>query len=451
HTGSPFLRSLRATTHIPTRLPLRTPSSGSRMSLVAEALRAMNAAANRGSRPAAGDVRQRNDPDMDADGDDDHPEVRVANPHAHTFLATYPLSQKGLRMFVDMIQAFESRAIESSLEMHTRDPDEPDAGLFEHAVRKKRRRAAISDDSQEESFVWVYYFAPLDQVYTFGVLVKAADDQQATEVNKLVEGMQSMQRQLSKLVEKDRKQFNEEAVINVAALFFYSGAVADYSAGEGTLMLEKAAMAYLRNYPHILGHNGKNIMQPGGLDVQKKIKAVLSAKWTNLRNHLKEELHASTGKESGTEMATLLELTFRLFKGYRIPITEHGLRRICVLRWCALEYSVRTEPTAIVTDNPPDGEPEGHNQPRTRWEINPLFWQKTSTFMRSLTKDFYNPDNVAAVIEFHGKVVEDDKDQFGHYEFEDDPKDRADQKKVDKYLVDSYVSTLRVQPLQATA
>ncbi|KAE8242968.1 hypothetical protein A4X06_0g6644 [Tilletia controversa] len=367
------------------------------------------------------DPNDGDDPDRDAEGD--AAPVTFANPFANTFLETKQLDREGQRTFYDMIKSYEEIKSRDDLHIVKCNSEEEHNTMREHHV--KRRRVNMHEDEEPE---YEYYVAPLYKIYEFGFAIKSMQkDPGNNSIEPIRQDLAGMKRTLDELQSSDKSTVEEAPVISVAAKFFYSSVVYDYAAGEGTKLLNAAAMSYLRKHPADFGTHGKHVMQANNSHAHAQIRTILSEKYTNLRNHLKDHLHLSLGVEDEKKKQSLHALALALFKSYEIPVTEKRLRRLALLRWCATKFHIRFPP-------------EDSSAPaRKRWPINTTFWQEASAAIIKLIKQ--SEASAAGKQKFTlfvDALLKKDKEKYGDYTFKETIEAGKAEKIIDEYVLQAY-------------
>ncbi|KAK0531475.1 hypothetical protein OC842_003617 [Tilletia horrida] len=274
-------------------------------------------------------------------------------------------------------------------------------------------------------------------------VVSDREEEFATSAIELVgNSINSINKQVTKLADKEDKTFNERDVTNLAAQFFYASAVADYSKGEGADMLEKAVMLYLQQHPETLGTSGKEIMKATNTDVQKQIKTILRDKWTNLRYKLKTEIHSSTGEEDGKTPLNACELLDKLVKSYPVVKTERLLERIAVIRYCILEYHVRLPPPDRMNADENDDDAQDS---AGKWSMNDNFWTQAGEFISDCVKMYADPARRDEVCKLYEDIVAADKERFGDWTFKDRTADRKTEVTINKFIKAAYPENFRAK------
>ncbi|KAK0541490.1 hypothetical protein OC835_000139 [Tilletia horrida] len=372
------------------------------------------------------------------DADQQLPLPVQANPHAKNFVTAHNLTPDEQRFLRDMVKSYESSPCNVLDQIN----------LPEHSINDqnrdlipRKRRAVVNVPGQDARHVWEVYLAPMYKVFEFGLLLLSAR-QTGTGDKKIVDSINSINKQVTKLADKEDKTFNERDVTNLAAQFFYASAVADYSKGEGADMLEKAVMLYLQQHPETLGTSGKEIMKATNTDVQKQIKTILRDKWTNLRYKLKTEIHSSTGEEDGKTPLNAVELLDKLVKSYPVVKTERLLERIAVIRYCILEYHVRLPPPDRMNADENDDDAQDS---AGKWSMNDNFWAQAGEFISDCVKMYADPAQRDEVCKLYEDIVAADKERFGDWTFKDRTADRKTEVTINKFIKAAYPDSFRLK------
>ncbi|CAD6969485.1 unnamed protein product [Tilletia controversa] len=335
------------------------------------------------------DPNDGDDPDRDAEGD--AAPVTFANPFANTFLETKQLDREGRRTFYDMIKSYEEIKSRDDLHIVKCNSEEEHNTMREHHV--KRRRVNMHEDEEPE---YEYYVAPLYKIYEFGFAIKSMQkDPGNNSIEPIRQDLAGMKRTLDELQSSDKSTVEEAPVISVAAKFFYSSVVYNYAAGEGTKLLNAAAMP-------TSAPMASTLCKPTTAMLTPQIRTILSEKYTNLRNHLKDH-------------------------SYEIPVTEKRLRRLALLRWCATKFHIRFPP-------------EDSSAPaRKRWPINTTFWQEASAAIIKLIKQ--SEASAAGKQKFTlfvDALLKKDKEKYGDYTFKETIEAGKAEKIIDEYVLQAY-------------